>query len=781
MNRRGGDLRGLWIGTAVLALAAAARPARAQPSKPPPAATPASDGALPGAVTPDIAFKPKAGGSLVSLNLEDADLAELVKAIGNITGKRFVLSPKLRSFKATVFAPEKVTVAEAYDAFLAILAGNGMTVVPHGRFLEIVEAQTAVQRPLPVLGPGAPVPAEERFVTRLYRPMHLGADEVAGVLDKLRSKDGQVLAAGSGLLVITDSGAIIRRMLEVMAEVDVEAAGQKVWVQPIHFAAAKDVASLIADLAGGDGSSRGGKAAGAPAPASPASAGRLRLLADERTNSLVVVGSDADYQRVLALLERIDVPRSSEGQMHTLPLQNASCKELSGTLSNLLGSGGAAAPGATKGGRAVTTDEVFEGPMRVTCDELSNKLVAVGSMRDFAELRRVVSDLDEPRRQVYIEAVILDVGVQRATDLGLGFHGGLPIEGGAMYGGSNAAQSVTGLPSRLEGLALGVKGPDLENTRGLVPGQSGLSIPAFGVVVHALAEDSRSNVLATPHVLATDNVKAEISIGENIPLQNNAGTPQLTSQGLPVSTAPATRQDVGTKITVTPHVNDSNLVRLEIAEEISSEGQRAGDLGAVSINQRRATTTLVVEDQQTVVIGGLVRDVALEAQSKIPVLGDIPLLGALFRQSTTTMQKSNLLLILTPYVVRNAEDLRAIFERKMQERQEFLDRHFVFRDDDDWSPPQDFRRTNGLLEGIRQSMREVDEQARVLEEARAKTPTTHAPTEPVDLPSTVRAPGPATTAVKSAEPAAAPARSDAAPNANPAPGRVKPKGLGRIE
>jgi general secretion pathway protein D len=246
----------------------------------------------------------------------------------------------------------------------------------------------------------------------------------------------------------------------------------------------------------------------------------------------------------------------------------------------------------------------------------------------------------------------------------------------------------------------------------------------------------------------------------------------------------APRQDVGTKISVIPHINDSDQVRLELTEEISEAGAPQGVLGAIPIIKRQATTTLVVRDQQTVVIGGLVRDAVTNSRTKIPILGDIPVLGALFRQTKKTTQKTNLLLVLTPYVIRNQDDLRAIFERKMQERQEFLDRYFVFGDSE-WEPPRDFSRANGLVEDIRQSILEEAERARLEEEAKPRGPRTHEPRPPIALPSiAVKGGGGATggTTISPAQPfpgsapAAAPASAPPRGGAAPVPRRVRNPG-----
>ncbi|MFT3775364.1 MAG: secretin N-terminal domain-containing protein [Minicystis sp.] len=442
-----------------------------------------------------------------------------------------------------------------------------------------------------------------------------------------------------------------------------------------------------------------------------------------------------------------------------------------------------------RGAAGAGLDEVFEGRVRITCDEATNSLVTTSSLRDYAQLRTVIDKLDRPRRQVFIEAVIMDVSVNRKTDYGLSYHGGAPVGFGSLgdgffYGGNNLAGSA-GIPTNIEALALGLRGPDLANSSSLLG--TGISIPALGVALHAMGQDGDTNVLASPHILATDNTKAEISIGQNIPLQTNVGgglgslagaaagasgaagaLGSLGGLGLLGGGFSAPRQDVGTKITVTPHVNDSDQVRLELIEEISDAGAPTGALGAIPINKRSANTTLVVRDQQTVVIGGLVRDAVQNGETKIPILGDIPVLGMLFKQTQKTKQKSNLLLVLTPYVIRDQDDLRAIFERKMQERQEFIDRYFVFNESTSWNPPKDYRRANGLVEDIRQALIQQEDKARIEAETRPKAKKTHEPGQPIPLPQIGGRGG------DGPEPGVAPAQPGVAP-AQPQQPRVRPQ------
>jgi general secretion pathway protein D len=784
--------------------AAAPVPVVAAPPVPVPAAAPTSPadreppGAAPAlptsmekiATAADVPYHPQPGGQLVKFNLQDADLAELVNHISGLTGKRFIYGAKVRQIKATVVSPEPVTLEEAYQAFLSILDANGMTIVPHGRFLKIIDSGGVVTQDTPIIARGEPVPDSDRFVTRLYRLEHVGGDEAMALLGKFKSKDGDISVYAPGrLLIITDTATQVRRLMRIVEEIDVGGSGQHMWIEPVHNGTAQELAKRVNELFDlGATPAAAGAAGGANSKAN----GLNKVIADEQTNSLIVVGTEDSYLRLLEVLKRLDSQSSETGKIHVLPLQHAIAEEMSATLNQMLGGAGGKAPaapaGGAPGGAAAGT---FEGELRVTADKSTNSLIITSSNRDYATMRLVVDKLDHARRQVFIEAVIMDLSVSDSTTMGMSFHGG-DVLGAAqdtlLLGGFNAGKSVAfpADPSLLQGFAAGIRGPALPNTTNLLG--TGLSVPEFGVVLNAVAASGRSNILATPHIIATDNVAAEISIGENIPLQTNVGGGASALTGLAGGAAGAAglggllgglggfsapRQDVGNKIKVTPHINESNQVRLEIDQESSAPGATSGTLGAVSITKRTANTTVVVQDQQTVVIGGLMSDEYTTSRTKVPVLGDLPLLGALFRTSDVQKRKKNLLLVLTPHVIRDQEDLRKIFERKIQERQEFLDRYMVFSGED-WKPPHDWSRTSGLVEDIRKAFAEIAEQERLEQESKPRENPPREPSDPIELPSDVHGVGAAAPQSPAPAPAAPGRRTAPAAAAPPAPPPAAP-------
>ncbi len=716
-----------------------------------------------------VEFEPMSPRARVTFNLEEAELPDLVRLISNMTGRRFILPTKLRAIKATVFAPTKVTVAEAYQAFLSVLEVNGFTVVPAGRYLKVVEATNVEQKTLPIYEDGSTVPASDRYITRIHHLENVSAEDVTNLLGRFKSASGNITSYGpTNMLIITDTGAQIRRMLRLVAAIDLPRSGTQTWIEPIHFATASELAERLLEIFPAEASQTKTKTptrktAAKRKTAEPVLVGAVaaestirNIIADERTNSLIIIATERAYLRILEMIRQLDVPLEGEGRIHVHYVQHGAASDIAAALTALVGAGSTPQSARRTGNQARTATapqgsaSLFEGTVAVTAYEPSNALIITSSLHDYSALKRVIERLDAPRKQVFIEAVVMELGIERSSDLGFAFHGGagnFPTDGSLSIFGFNAPSSIDITQNDLSGLALGVRGPTIENSQQLV----GFSVPAFGVVLTALAQTGDADVLSTPHIIAIDNTEAEISVGENIPLQTNgvapgafAGAGSLGALGIAAQggqdlgnlaglaggLGSVARQDVGTRIRVVPHINANNEVRLEIEEEISEQGATSGTLGVVSINRRTARTEVMVRDQQTIVIGGLMRDAIQNQEDKVPVLGDIPILGALFRKTSKNKRKTNLLLILTPYIIRDPGDLREIFERKMQERQQMIDRYFVFGEDK-FEPHIDYTRTRGLVSEIMNEIGRVEDEIALAQAAELEPPPEHIPRDPI--------------------------------------------------
>jgi general secretion pathway protein D len=691
---------------------------------------------------------------LVSLELDDQDLTELIRVIGQVTGKRFLIaSPRVSKVKASIYSPQKVTAGEAYQALLAVLSQNGLTVVPQGGFYRIVDSQD-IGRQVTPFERGAEVSPEERYVTRIHRLSHLGADEVAtGVLAKLASKDASIVPYAPGnLLIITETGANLRRMVEILDTIDRPGTDAKLYFQPILHVSAQLVEKqldAILDLK---------KQQAAPG-------GELfvgRVVAVDRPNALVIVASPESYVRILDLLQHIDVLEPNETQVHVVPLQYADAKKIVGPIADAIGgtagstaSSGAGASAGARGGSSAPSGPtsvstgpltVLEGPAKVSADDTTNSLIVTASVRDFQNIKEVITALDRPKRQVFIEAVILDISADSGLDLGVAWHGGnidTTAKGNLTeFGGFRASSSA--LPpstSDLQGLALGIRGPDIPFNTG-IPGIT--TIPSIGAFLTAAATDKGTDILSTPSITASDNTAAEIKVQLNESLQPHAPLPsQYTTGSFPGALPPAATgvtanyKAIGPRVKITPHLNDSNDVRLDIEEvisDIASEPAAGDTYGTVSFIERSATTTMTVKDGSTAVIGGLVRNIVRRSENKVPILGDVPILGALFRTRSDQTEKSNLVLILTPYIIRGEDDMRRVVERKKEERQELIDHAAVFSANSKWKPPVDYKKTRGLLAHMEGDQRVLDHERRDAEAVPARDTSGPVAQVPMDLP-----------------------------------------------
>ncbi len=662
--------------------------------------------------------KPKPPNEKIALQLDEADLSELVHVIAEMTGKKFVFgSPKLAKVKASVYAPQKVTVAEAYQAFLAVLAANGLTIVPDGGLNKIVESQDVARQLTPI--ERGDLPREERYVTRIHRLSHLSAEAVANdVLSKLATKDASIIPYPAGnLLIITETASNLRRILEVLAAIDDAGEEDKIYTRPLKYASATLVGKQIEEIL--DLKKKTDSASGGLHVA--------RVVALERPNAIVVVSTRQSFERISALVETIDVAPTSETQVHVVMLQHAEAKKIVAPINEALGASvaQAQAPGGARGGAPSTaapaqvSSPLLEGPVKVSADETTNSLIVTASARDFQQILGVIHDLDKAKRQVYLEAVVLDVSSSRGLDIGIAYHGGTMQQ--SIFGPQGAQQttfggwqgSKTAVPQAgdLQAFALGVRGPDIPSP---IPGIS--SIPSFGALLTALATSTGSDILSTPHIIASDNTPALIRVQLNKSVQPHAAQTSIVSGAFGGATPAISGGVVGTfkpfgpKITITPHLNESDQVRLEV-EELISDIQSEPDVstdpnGTISFLEREAKTQLTVKDGETVVIGGLVRNRTSRVESKVPVLGDIPLIGALFRKRSDTVDKSNLVLIVTPHIIRDQDDMKRILERRRQEQQDLVDREAIFSDAK-WDRPHDWQRAHGLVGDIRLAQRDV--------------------------------------------------------------------------
>jgi general secretion pathway protein D len=802
-------------------LAPAPPPAAPAPA---PAAGPAKPGApgvveLPGEKEFNSCKKLPPGKRIVKLNLKpETDVIDLIGWISSITCSQFLVSIPLQGKKVTVIAPQLITPEEAYRLFYAALESVGLTVEPSGKFLRIVESSRARFTTLPFVGANEHVPHDKRYVTKLVRVSYLDTNDLTNsVLNRLKSESGDIISYRSSL-IISDQAENIDRLVSIIKQFDTPSANRdKIWIIRIKNTSAIDMAGRLAEIMPvqqlGSGQKRQpGSPPPTPPKPQPGPPGDLstemtitKIVPDERSNSLIVVANQRAYDWLVVLVHKLDfspeesVRGGAEGRFHVYNCANANCDELAATLSAITGvqvvgslSTGirrrgstaaptAAAPAQNQGNQSAL---MFEGDVRITFDAPTNSLLVMSSFKDFQSLRRVIEKLDAPRKQVFIEALILEVTTDKARQTGVSYHAGkgqdIAGQQSLLLGGFNANQTLGAafdpktLLNNMGGLSAALFGPAIDPAQTKLFGVLNVNIPSFGVFLQLLQTNNDVNVLSNPHILIMNNQEGEITVGENLPFPGAMMGTALTGGATGYTPyLSVNRQDVALKLKLLPSVNEHNVIRLDVEQEVSDvEAANYNNLGPAT-SKRSTKTTVVARDQQTVVIGGLMSDRASETITKVPILGDIPVIGFFFRSSSRDLKKTNIIIALTPYVISDLSDLRRVAEKKMRERREFIERYSSLEDRVTLEKDLDFRRKRGMLEEINKTVREMEDEERELRQIRERDGAEDS--TPIEPPLTAGAPAPVPETEESSPPAPvddmkeeAPAEERLAPASHPA-------------
>lgn len=630
------------------------------------------------------------------------DIKDLTKTISNLTGKNFILDERVRG-KITIISPQQVTVEEAYHVYESVMQVRGFTLVPSGKIWKIIPATDAKQENIPTSVDQAPLPPVDTFITRLVPLQYVPADEIEGLLRDLVSRNGVIKSyLATNTLIFIDTSANILRLLRIIDTLDVPGFEDVVEIVRLKYAAAVTLAQQISQIfvEQTGRQRRFGRAGGSQ----PGAGGITKIIPDERMNVLIVVGPRIEIEKLKKLILDLDVPvEAGGGRIRVRSLNYADAEQLAQVLASLVsglptrqtGSGmpGQPQPPPQPGG-ATPSSVTLEGGVKITADKATNSLIIIASQRDYEVIDSVIQQLDVRRKQVYVEGVIMEVSFDRKKEWGIVAHGGAASQGGKgdiTFGGTNLGGSSTLIPLgggtgatgagaasggiatfAKPGVFFGILGKAFE----IDIGGNKIAFPTFGAFLNALASDNDVNILSTPQILTMDNEEAEIIVGSNIPFITQ--TQQSTLAGAPIIQN-IERKDVGINLKVTPQINESGAVRLKISQEISAvsesvpTGFQVGQQGLIT-RKRQVKNTLVVQDKQTVVIGGLLEDTISISESKVPILGDIPIIGWLFRSSKKTLLKTNLLIFLTPYVLNTPEEVRDLGLRKEQEMRQTIER-----------------------------------------------------------------------------------------------------------
>lgn len=608
----------------------------------------------------------------------------------------------LRRTEVTLISHRPVSSDAVYEAYLAALEVRGWTLSTSGGISRLVKSTDAARSPLPIRK--GTTPATSQVVTQLVPLENLAVADINAVIQALVSKEANVIAyQPSNTLILTDVGHNVRKVRELLAELDVAAPKSTLDFVPLRFADVDEVKAILEELYGTE------TAAPAPTPRSrrarrrarrrrpppkdPSLAGEKakvidKLLTDERTNTLLVLADEAGHKAVRALVEQLDIDPAGavDTRIYAIPLEHALAADLETLLNTLSQESSQPAPRrpAPRRGRApVPTPEedqggalsALDGDLRIAADEATNSLILIAKPADYKVVLGLIEQLDIKRRQVFLDATVIEISGEATQDLGLAAHVPLqPSNQTLGFAGAGLGASSLGLTTdALTGLAVGIFGPSVSIP---VSGTDALQIPAFGIALNALRTNSGVDIVSNPTLLTLDNEEASIVVGRKVPFPTQVSGLGAAG-GFPLQSF--TREDVAFTLKVTPRVNSADRVTLEVeveVEEIEEDDSNLVAGGGPVTSQRQVKTSILVGDNQTAVLGGLLSATDNQVETKLPLLGDLPLVGALFRSSRTVDRRTNLLVFLTPHIVDGPEDLIEIQQVKEAQRQVFLRRFY---------------------------------------------------------------------------------------------------------
>jgi general secretion pathway protein D len=643
-------------------------------SPPRPAPSPA-----PAASVPAAADKPVPAGQML-FNFQDADIQAVVKTVAQLTGRNFLLDPRVKG-RITIISDKPVSKAAIYEIFVSALKAQGFSAVegPGGIVKLIPEAEA--KQGAEVSGPSPR--KSDRWMTQVVEVQYASAPQLIPLLRPLMSPSAMLSVYAPGnILVMTDTATSIRSVLRVIEKIDRQGAIE-VTIIPLQHASVVDVAQLLGRF------TEGAQIPGVPGQPQAAVPGmtadaRLLVVPDLRTNSLLVRSDNPGrIAELKSLIEKLDVPAKPGGNTHVIYLRNAEAVKLAEVLRGLLagetraaGPAAAAVPGMPAGAAAAGRGAEAS---TIQADESSNALIISANDAVYNNLRAVIEKLDQRRAQVYVEALVVETTQDRATEFGIQWAaaGARVREGSAGVAAVQNFPSGPGIIDTVVSQGLALAGPPSVGglTLGFVGKEITIRLPdsacatppcetttrGVGGLVRALEGDTRANILSTPNLVMLDNAEGKIVVGQNVPFLTGSFAQATGTNGAAVNPFQTIeRQDVGLTLKIKPQISEGGVVKLEIFQEVSSVAQSAQAAADLITNKRSIETTVLIDDGNIMVLGGLIEDRKSGGEQKVPLLGDIPLLGALFKYRNTSNQKTNLMVFLRPVILRSATDSYAI-------------------------------------------------------------------------------------------------------------------------
>lgn len=590
----------------------------------------------------------------VSIDFNNVDINVFIKFISKLTNKNFLVDNRIKG-KVTIFSPKKISVKEAYRVFESVLDINGYSIVEFGNITKIVPAANAKTDNVDTrLSKGRELP-QDKIVTRIIPLQYASSDELKTLLTPLAPKGSVVLSyRDTNMLIVTATLSSIERMLKIIKTIDVESIGRKISIIPVKHADAKKLVASLSKIYTARGSVGKGKKSKDHV---------VKFVHDERTNSIVILASEIEIERIGRLVETLDqkVPKGEE-KIRVYYLEHATAEELAKVLQEIPTKGKGKSGGKKKA-------PLLSKDIKITADKATNSLIIIADKEDYPVLEEVIAKLDIPRAMVYIECLIMEVNADKGFNIGTEWRVSEGYDGddGVVFGGFGATgdsgftntSNASSNGNLAKGFSIGVLGENIT--------VGGVTFPTIQAVIAAYQNTKDVQILSTPQILTTENKEATIVVGKNVPYQTRSAAESGSE-----TYSSYEYKDVGITLKITPSISQDRLVRLAVYQKVerldSSSSQASSE--RPSTLKREIDTSIIVEDSNTVVIGGLIDESLTQTIGKTPCLGDIPGLGYLFKYDSTGGERTNLYVFLRPRVVKNPLEASKIYKEKRDDIQD---------------------------------------------------------------------------------------------------------------
>lgn len=608
-------------------------------------------------LNPETAFGPEI---ITSFDFPETDIMEITRHMQKLTGINLILDKDVKG-KVSITAPTAITVGDAWKAYLAALNMAGYTMVKAGAFYKIINARDVRYVPTKIYT-GAYTPDTEAHMMKVISLKNVDAGEISRNFRPFMSRYGRIIdIKQTNTIIISDTGANIARLEKLIKFLDVPGHDESLQIMKVNHTSAQEIAKLLDEILKKGSTSRtttrrstGGSSSARFSGGSSSEGQNIsKIIAEPRTNSIIAMANAAGAEQLRSLIKKLDIKRVSANsdKIHVHYLNYGNAEELAKTLSTLV-SGSAAKAAKSPAARSFSRNAdsgstLFNGEVKVTADKNNNALVVTATPTDWLTLKNVIAKLDIPRDQVYVEGLIVETTINKVRSFGveyMGAYGAGNAQRGGFLNDGSLVSLISGNPTALSGFFVGGgAGGTVE-----IPNPAGgdpLKVNSVNGLIKAIASNSASNVLATPQILAMDNVDAEFEVGATIPVKRQTTTNGTVSETIE-------QQEAKLSLKITPQINKvTRFVKLKINQSINDFINPDTSGGGAATNTRSAITEVMVRDRDTIAMGGLLRDKENISFNKVPLLGDIPVLGWLFKNKKRTIEKVNMLFFLTPKIL----------------------------------------------------------------------------------------------------------------------------------